>query len=134
MTTSDLGNQYQVDRQRAYLIEYSNGGSATLNMIERYPGLFAAGVSVSGGGSPNPSTVEALKDVPLLFIHGSSDSVVSPSSSINMVNALLAAGGDAGLLLVGGGHDSGFEVGFRDPRNQVYPWLFSQTLPVPERP
>jgi len=49
----DLGSQYQVDSQRIYLTGFSNGGFATVDAIERYPNLFAAGVPISGGGSPS---------------------------------------------------------------------------------
>jgi len=129
----DFGSQYQVDTRRIYLTGFSNGGFATVDLIKQYPDLFAAGVPISGGGSPSSSTVDALKDVPFWFFHGANDSVVRPSSSSRLANALVAAGGDTQLTLVpGGGHNSGYEFAFRDSDNQFYPWLFNQSLPVPE--
>jgi predicted peptidase len=128
----DLGSQYHIDPQRTYVTGFSNGGFATPTIIRQYPGLFAAGVPISGGGTRSAANVEALKNVPLWFFHGMSDSTVNPSNSINLANALQAAGGDTQLTLVPGGHNAGYEFAFRDAGNEFYPWLFSQSLPVPE--
>ncbi len=128
----DLNERYQLDSKRTYLTGFSDGGFATLDMIEKFPGLFAAGMPTSGGGIPNPETIEALKSVPLWFFHGRSDSSVNSSFSINMVDALVAAGGDAQLSLLRGGHDRGVLFAYRDRPNQHYPWLFGQSLSIPE--
>jgi predicted peptidase len=102
------------------------------NIIEKNPGVFAAGVPISGGGFPDVSTVETLREVPLWFFHGVSDHVVSPDFSIHLANALEAAGGDVQLSLVPGSHNSGYQFAFRDEDKLFFPWLFSQSLPVPE--
>ena len=129
----DFGQRYSVDPRRIYLTGYSNGGFATVSMPELYPGLFAAGAPISGGGYPYAETVEALRDLPIWFFHGSSDGAVDPSYSVDLYDALIAAGhNDAHLSLVSGGHDAGFEAAYPDSDNTFYPWLFSKTLPVPE--
>jgi fermentation-respiration switch protein FrsA (DUF1100 family) len=101
-------------------------------MLARFPGIFGAGVPISGGGFPDEGTVEALQDVPLWFFHGSGDGTVPPSWSSGLYDALVAAGSpDVHLSLVPGGHSAGYEFAFRDATNTFYPWLFSRTLSVP---
>lgn len=129
----DVESRYEIDTGRKYLTGFSDGGFGTVTMIVRYPGLFAAGAPVSGGGTLNASNVAGLKDVPLWFFHGLDDSTVSYSYSYALHRGIKLAGGTkAKLSIVPGGHESAFPVAYNDAANQFYPWLFSQSLAVPE--
>ena len=98
----------------------------------QYPDLFAAGVPISSASSV-PPIVEALKDDPLWFFHGVLDDIVDYNSSVDAVNALKAAGGNPRLTLFENlGHGGAPRLAYQDSYAELYPWLFSQSLPVPE--
>lgn len=130
----EVSAQYQVDTDRVYLTGYSNGAVQMPNIILRGgPGVFAAGVPVSGGlNNAADSLVGAMSDVPTWFFHGNGDNVLAPGRSVDLSDRLNAAGGDSRLTLVDGGHNAGYEFAYRDPNNELYPWMFSQTNAVPE--
>ncbi len=128
----DIALEYSYDPRRVYLTGFSDGGFATIDMIEDYPGLFAAGVPIAGGGPVESTDIDALAKVPLWFFHGTDDFSVDPRFSIDIYNAIIEAGGDARLSTPFGNHNSGYQAAFRDRPNTFYPWLFSQALPIPE--
>lgn len=114
--------EYNVDRTRIYLTGISMGGFGTWTMAVRYPEFFAAIVPICGGGMPWAGG--ALKELPIWAFHGDADGVVKPENSIDMVNAVNAAGGAAKLTLYPGvGHDSWTET-YDNPA--VWQWLFDQ--------
>ena len=128
----NLDQHYSFDPRRFYLTGFSDGGFATIDMIKRYPNLFAAGVPISGGGFVATADIDALSQVPLWFFHGSDDFTVDPRFSVDLYRAIVAAGGNARLSLPFGGHNAGYETAFRDRAQEFYPWLFRQMIPVPE--
>lgn len=83
---------YNVDRNRVYLVGFSNGGTAALEYGTRWPDRFAAVASLMGAGLDTPSRValplQNLKDVPVLFIHGDKDPRIPASSSYTTESAL----------------------------------------------
>lgn len=122
--------RYHVDAARLYLTGFSDGGFATVELLQANRGQYAAGVPISGGGSRRAA--DALKETPMWFFHGADDTVVWPTSATALAAAIEAAGGEARLTLVPGGHNAGYEFAFRDQENQFYPWMFSQSLSIPE--
>jgi len=122
----------------------SMGGYGTWDAIARFPDKFAAAAPLSGGG--NLSSVNDIMDMPIWMYHGSGDGIVPDSGSIDMYNALNAAGGDPILSLIGGKGHSGWNEFYTDHSGKdtfgwynwdspsgdfFYPWLFSQSA-VPE--
>ena len=91
----DMTDSYAIDQRRIYLTGFSDGGFGTIDMLEQFPGVFAAGVPISGGGNVGSTDIHALTSVPLWFFHGSDDFTVAPRSSIDLFEATVAAGGDA---------------------------------------
>ncbi len=127
----DIATRYDVDQRRIYLVGYSDGGFATPRLIEQYPGVYAAGVSIAGGGVVTDERLEALKSTPFYFIHDLQDTVVPSYFSTELHAALLEIGAPTNLLTTDGawGHGS-FVLAFR--RNTpVIPWIFEQQL-IPE--
>lgn len=125
----EIVEEYNVDPQRIYLTGFSMGAFGTFSMLSEYPDLFAAAVPLAGGG--NPFTVDSYVDVPMWIFHGAVDDIVDAHASIEMEQALLAAGGSPRLTILPGiGHDLPKEV-YIDSQQTFYPWLFSQVL-VPE--
>jgi predicted peptidase len=134
-------SSYNIDPRRIYLIGFSNGGINTFHLLARHPNLFAANISIAGGGdlrtpyifdpvpdgpiSGDESIAPSIKHVPIWLFHGSSDRIVNPADSTRAFEALLAAGGSPRLTMFPGvAHDS-FAPTFSDVNNTFFPWLFS---------
>lgn len=128
----DVLERYDVDPNRVYLSGFSNGALVMPSLLRERPDFYSAGISLSGGATnPSSTVVDPLTETPLWFFHGSGDTVVAARGSIDLSGAVNAAGGDAQLTLVPGGHNAAYEFAFRDANNEIYPWLFSQSA-VPE--
>lgn len=96
-----------VDPERVYLMGSSMGGYATWAMLMSLPELFAAAVSICGGGMA--WNARRIKDVPTWAIHGVDDGTVAVTESIQMANALRAAGGQIKLTLLPGVNHNAWE-------------------------
>ena len=83
--------EYSVDRNCVYAAGLSMGGYAVWDAMIRHNEVFAEGVAVCGAG--DPSKAEILKDTPMFVYHGTADEVVPVSGSVEMVEAIKAAGG-----------------------------------------
>ncbi|GAB3342672.1 hypothetical protein GCM10027429_32550 [Marivirga atlantica] len=81
-------SQYPIDENRLYFSGMSGGGIATWNYATDYPDVPAAIIPISGDGRDNKAC--DIKDIPVWAFHNSSDGIVSPNGSINMINAIEA--------------------------------------------
>ncbi|MEZ6039602.1 MAG: prolyl oligopeptidase family serine peptidase [Planctomycetaceae bacterium] len=86
-----IGSNYHVDQNRVYLTGLSMGGYGSWRLAADHPSRFAAVVPVCGGGKPEDA--DALKALPIWVFHGDQDSAVPFSKSVEMVDAIRAAGG-----------------------------------------
>lgn len=148
---TDVLTTKQADSRRVYVTGLSMGGYGTWDAIARFPDRFACALPLSGGGNLDSASV--LKNKGIWAYHGASDTIVPPSGSTDMINAIIAAGGgpvnkDGDLIytLAGGKGHQGWD-GFYTPDymrtdgrvtltstgygRDVYDWMFSYTL-VPE--
>lgn len=117
--------QYGGDRNRVYLTGLSLGGFAVWDMLNYYPGFFAAAVSVCGGVGYYAS--EAMINTPIWIYHGTDDSTVPYSSSYDTYNAILNAGGDrVRFTSLPGVNHNAWDYAYTD-RN-MFSWMFSQNL------
>jgi predicted peptidase len=116
----DLIKELPVDKDRVYLTGYSMGGYGTWWALAREPKLFAAGVPIAGGG--NPSTVDAMRKIPIWAFHGAKDKVVPVSQTQKMVEALEKRGDVKYTEFPDKGHDV-WDV-YQD--DEVHEWLFEQ--------
>jgi pimeloyl-ACP methyl ester carboxylesterase len=83
--------QYNIDRDRIYLTGFSNGGTGSLYMAELWPQRFAAIVSLMGAGQCMEQVKQGLSNLvnlPLLFVHGDKDPLISPECSTTTHSAL----------------------------------------------
>lgn len=83
---AELKNTYPIDPLRVYVAGQSMGGFATWILLTEFPEHFAAGVPISGGGSPRKAR-HKLK-APVWAFHGGNDPLVRPWRSRLMVKAL----------------------------------------------
>ena len=99
-----MAEKYSVDRDRIYLCGLSMGGFGTWYTAMAYPELFAAIIPCCGGGMAWNASV--LK-MPIWTFHGLCDKDVSPSQTIEMVEALKKSNQNLKYdLLEGVGHNS----------------------------
>jgi len=117
-------NTYPIDEARIYLAGHSMGAYGCFEWLAKYPDTFAAAMPVAGGGNPNDA--QAMAKTPMWVIHGDADDRILPQQSIEMVEAIRAAGGTAKLTLIEGiGHDSWKHL-MLHPNGELG-WLFSQS-------
>lgn len=90
---------YEIDRNNISLTGHSMGGSGVWKFALRAPELYARFAPLSGSVVFSEENVERLKDLKIRAFVGALDTVVPPSSSIMMVEALEEAGGDAALTV-----------------------------------
>lgn len=122
---------YAVDTSRIYLTGLSMGGSGTWLLALQHPKRFAAIVPIAGfydyESDAIPANICDLKDVPVWVFHGAQDTVVLPSRSEALVNALQACGGSVQFTLYPDAeHDSWTET-YSNP--ELYTWLLQQENP-----
>jgi dienelactone hydrolase len=89
----DTLNEYNVDRDRVYLAGFSNGGTGALYMAALWPQRFAAVVSLMGAGQCNEEVQKGLPNLlnlPMLFVHGEKDPLISSSCSKDTSDSVAA--------------------------------------------
>ncbi len=112
----------RIDPDRVYLTGLSMGGYGTWAGIAAHPGRFAAAAPICGGGDPEWGA--AIGDLPIRAFHGDDDDIVPVERSVEMVEAVNAAGGEAQLTRYPGvGHDSHTRT-YADP--ELYRWFLEQ--------
>lgn len=120
-----LAGSLKVDSDRVYLTGLSMGGFGSWRLAADHPGRFAAVVPVCGAG--DPADGEKLKNLPIWVWHGTEDRAVPYAKSVEMVEAIKAAGGTNVLFttLHHIGHVS-WEAAYTAP--DLYDWLDKQTV------
>jgi predicted peptidase len=119
-----ITDSFRVDSNRVYLTGLSMGGYGSWRLAADHPERFAAVVPVCGGGDPEDA--DKLKGLPIWAWHGDEDRAVPITRSVEMVEAIRAAGGEKirFTTLEGVGHNS-WSAAYATP--EVYEWLNRQT-------
>jgi pimeloyl-ACP methyl ester carboxylesterase len=87
----DVFEQFAVDRDRVYIAGFSNGGTGALYMASMWPERFAAVVSLMGAGVCVENVKHGLPNLtnlPILFVHGEKDPLISPECSTTTETSL----------------------------------------------
>ena len=112
----------QVDPNRIYAMGLSMGGYGTWDAIQRRPNFFAAAVPICGGG--DKSIAKKLVNLPIWAWHGEKDTVIKPSRSRDMIEAITKAGGTPKYSEIKGrGHNSWIDCW---KSQELWSWLYSQ--------
>lgn len=112
----------QVDTNRIYAMGLSMGGYGTWDAIQRRPNFFAAAVPICGGG--DKSIAKELAHLPIWAWHGDKDTVIKPSRSLDMIEAITKAGGSPKYSEIKGrGHNSWVDCWKSE---KMWSWLYSQ--------
>ena len=119
----EIESNYVVDPDHMYVTGLSMGGYGTWALAIAYPHRFAAIAPICGGG--DPSTVCAIRHLPVWAFHGDKDSAVPLKEGTAMVDALRACGGNVRLTVYPDvGHDSWTQT-YTNP--QLYIWLLEHS-------
>ncbi|MDB4570263.1 prolyl oligopeptidase family serine peptidase [Akkermansiaceae bacterium] len=117
--------EFPIDEKRIYLTGLSMGGFGSWEMAARHPKTFAAVVPICGGG--DPENAKKLTEIPIWNWHGTADTAVPFSKSVEMVEAIKKAGGKkiTFSVLEDVGHDSWIQA-YGDPK--LWEWMAQQKL------
>ncbi len=88
----DVMRRYYVDPDRVYLTGFSNGGTGSLYFATLWPQRFAAVVSLMGAGQCMEQVKQGLpnlENIPLFFVHGEKDPIITPDCSRTTQTALI---------------------------------------------
>ena len=119
-------SDYKTDAARVSLTGHSMGGTGTWGIALAYPEVFSCIAPMSGSLKTTDENVALLKNIPVWAFVGSADTIVSPQYSIDFVNALKSAGGDATLTTFDGAdHFSVPSLAYLSDEYNVVSWLTS---------
>lgn len=110
-----------IDPDRIYVVGFSMGGFGAFDAVTRYPDLFAAGVSMAGGGDV---TQAHRIQAPMWIFHGSKDPWVRFDQSQRMADAITQAGGSARLIRLEGESHMIVPKSLATPG--LFDWLYEQ--------
>ena len=96
--------QYSIDEGRIYLMGHSMGAIGTWKIAAKYPDIWAALGPIAGRGTPE--TVEKMRHIPQVVVHGDADPTVNVEGSRTMVAEMQRLGVDVKYIEVPGGHHS----------------------------
>ena len=122
---AELKQAYSIDANRVYLMGQSFGGYGTWDLITRHPETFAAAVPMCGAGCT--ARAAAIKDMPLLVLHGNADLSVPVAGSRDMVAAVKAAGNSTVTYLEYEGDDHYIQRRIFEQPELYLDWMFSQS-------
>ena len=124
-----IQTEYSVNAKKIYLTGNDMGGNGVWAIGLRYPEYFAALAPVAGYfGYPFevPENICDLKDVPVWAFHGGRDQIIPVEAEQELVDALIACGGNAQITV---SQDMKIDVPYKvyaDP--ELFEWFLSQTL------
>jgi poly(3-hydroxybutyrate) depolymerase len=98
----EMRQRYRVDESRIYLMGHSMGGIGTWRLGATYPDIWAALAPISGFGAP--ATVEKMRHIPQIVVHGDADPTVSVAASRAMVAEMKRLGVEVRYIEVPGGN------------------------------
>jgi hypothetical protein len=113
--------EYRVDTDRVYLTGVSMGGFGSWHTAVAYPDRFAAVAPVCGGG--DPADAARIVGLPVWAFHGAKDALVPLQLSVDMVEAVRAAGGSLALTVYPDGGHAIQSLVYNDER--LYEWFLS---------
>lgn len=123
MLVDSLIRHDQIDPKQVYIGGLSQGGMGVLDLIARYPDLFAAAFSICGAGNVATTKYFAGK-VPLWLFHGDADDVIPVTFSRDYYKRLKKLNADVHYSEYAGVKHNSWNNAFAEPG--LLKWLFSK--------
>ncbi len=118
----ELRTAYGIDPERVYVAGQSMGGYGVWAALAAHPELFAAAVTICGGG--DASQASRIARVPVWVFHGARDRAVPVEYSRQMVAAVRRAGGEVRYTEYKRADHVVWNKAFAEP--ELLPWVFAQ--------
>ncbi len=117
-------SKFKINEKNISLTGHSMGGTGTWSLALSYSTLFKKIAPLSGSIQLADDSVEKLKNLPVWAFVGSADTIVPPSSSMEFIDALKEAGGDAKITIFDGAdHFSVPPLTYLDEEIDLVDWL-----------
>lgn len=113
----------KIDENRISLTGLSQGGNGTWEFAARNPGMWSGIAPVCGFGDP-AVIGPAVVSLPIWTFHGEKDTVIVPSRTSAIVDAVKVAGGSAKLTLYPDADHNSWDRAYRG--EQLPEWLLMQ--------
>jgi predicted peptidase len=113
----------KADKKRLYIAGLSMGGMGTMEVVSRYPKMFAAAGPICGGADLN-FVKKYAKKLPFWVFHGDADAVVPVDNSRKLVAALQVAKGDVKYSEYPKVNHNSWDNAFAEP--EFLGWFFSK--------
>jgi poly(3-hydroxybutyrate) depolymerase len=97
-----MRSDYKIDDSRIYLMGHSMGAIGTWSIAAKHPTIWAALAPFSGLG--NTATMEMMRHIPQIVVHGDADPTVPVTASRAMVGEMKRLGVDHVYIEVQGGN------------------------------
>lgn len=111
----------RVDESRIYLTGISMGGYGTWHWAAHHPEKFAAIMPVCGGG--DVSKANRLANMPIWAFHGAKDDIVPLSETLEIAEAVKAAGGKVELTIYPDLYHDSWTITYDNAK--IYDWLLT---------
>jgi predicted peptidase len=118
----DMGQNFNVDRSRIYIVGISMGAYGTYSAVATNPGLFAAAIAISGDGDSSKAKAMALTNWRIYA--GKKDEIVPSEKSEKIAKALKDSGALVSLKIYPeANHVGSWVKAFEE--SDFLSWLFS---------
>lgn len=128
-----IGENYNIDESRIYVMGMSLGGYGAIDVAAAFPERIAAAMSFCGGGTNH--SLSNLNEVPLWIVHGIADRAISIKESDRVVSTMKADDPEVPRLhydrIPGMDHSQPARFFYLD---DCYDWLLSHSLNDEGRP
>lgn len=119
---NEIEQNYQIDKNRIYIVGISMGAMATYDFVSRHPNKFAAAVPICG--TVNPKKLTTIKNTAFRIYHGDADSVVPVEGSREAYKQLKKQGVSVEYFELPGVNHPSWNTAFNNL--DFMEWLFSQ--------
>lgn len=116
---AEVLTKVRADISRIYLTGISMGGYGTWHWAAHSPEKFAAIIPICGGGDVNRA--KQLIHTPIWAFHGAKDDIVPLSETLDIAEAVEAAGGRVELTIYPDLYHDSWTVTYHNPK--IYEWL-----------
>ena len=120
----ETAEEFNIDRDRIYVVGQSGGGSNTWGMLTLYPDFFAAAVPLCSRADVKIAPALVKGNVPIWVFHGVADHLIPVEASRQMIAALKKAGGNPRYTEFPKVKHDVWVHAFPDP--ELHKWLFEQ--------